>query len=155
MCFSFREGVALLLRRPQLALEVVVEFHDPEPLAFPSSLLPRLILSGGTNGGNCTGKILMKSSRFEWRSITVTSLFRDGALHANGTPGSGRQKRRRKRQRVGPNKRLRVVKLDDDLERQRWTAQQQIHALESVWQARQHEQIGQMKSTSSGGICSS
>jgi hypothetical protein len=52
------EGVDLLLRRPQLAPEVVVEFHDSEPfvrsdpLAFPSSLLPRLILSGGTNGGN-------------------------------------------------------------------------------------------------------
>jgi hypothetical protein len=57
------EGVDLLLRRPQLALEVVVEFHDPEPfvrsdpLAVPSSLLPRLILSGGTNGGNCPVKI--------------------------------------------------------------------------------------------------
>jgi hypothetical protein len=55
--------VDLLLRRPPLAREVVVEFHDPEPfvpsdpLAFPSSLLPRLILSGRTNGGNCLGKI--------------------------------------------------------------------------------------------------
>jgi hypothetical protein len=49
------EGVVLLLRHLQLAPEVVVEFHDP--LAFPSSLLPRLILSGGTNGGNCPWKI--------------------------------------------------------------------------------------------------
>jgi hypothetical protein len=57
------EGVDLLLRRPQLSLEAVVEFHDPEPLvwsdplAFPSSHLPRLILSGRTNGGNCRRKI--------------------------------------------------------------------------------------------------
>jgi hypothetical protein len=57
------KGVDLLLRRPQLALEVVVEFHDPDPfvwsdpLAVPSSLLPRLVLSGGTNDGNCPDKI--------------------------------------------------------------------------------------------------
>jgi hypothetical protein len=57
------EDLLVLPRRPQLALEVVVEFHDPEPfvrpdpLAFPSSLLPRLILWGGTNGGNLPGKI--------------------------------------------------------------------------------------------------
>jgi hypothetical protein len=44
------------------------------------------------------------------------------------------------------------VKLDW---RQRWTAQQQINALVSEWQARHHEQIGEMTSTPSGGIRSS
>jgi hypothetical protein len=42
-----------------------------------------------------------------------------------------------------------------ELSRQLRAAQQQIHALESEWQARQHEQIGEMKNTSSSGIHSS
>jgi hypothetical protein len=37
------EAVDLLLRRPQLALEVVVEFHDPEPFVRSDPLAFRLL----------------------------------------------------------------------------------------------------------------